>query len=336
MYHIKKIKLVFFSTLFIIVVIVAGYVSVSYIFAQTQPIYYCSSQTASGIRYFGCSTDPLFSVLPSNYASNCEISADDPSCQSKTVANVINTFLGNHYCSPQGWSYYPSAGNPSTSFQCSAPTPPSGVFDFLLSNAGDKSVNQGQSTTNIVTVTKTFTSAPPSLVTFSAYELPPESTASFSPASCTPSGPTTMVCTTTMTISTDPSTPSGSYPIIVVGSSEAPYPGFPNQSTMATGHSAGVTISFYGTISIKNQYPNTAVFTRTAFSPIYQESAPTSFSIPANTTLAKSGFGNLVYYNSNVVVPGGVYGPGNGSATYSVTVNGVVVDTVTYSWDYPI
>jgi|SRR3989344_2010848 len=88
------------------------------------------------------------------------------------------------------------------------------AFDFLLSS-GDKSVVQGSSVSNTITTTPTPTSGTPTPVSFNVYGLPPNSTASFSPASCTPP------CAPAITISTDPSTPAGVYPITVIGISNA-------------------------------------------------------------------------------------------------------------------
>lgn len=215
------------------------------------------------------------------------------------------------------------------------------AFDFSLSNGGEKSVVQGSSVTN--TITTTLSTGTPAPVSFSVFELPPESTASFLPVSCTPLGSGTMTCVTTITISTAFSTPAGSYPIMVMGTSETPPAGFPDQSVTALGHCNGVTTSFYGTISIKNQNPNKVYFQRTSFNPTCptcQDTAPTNFEVDANTTLAKGGFGNLTYSSPgcNIEVPENKYGPGNGFATYSVsfTVGGPTVNTVTYSWNYTI
>lgn len=343
MKNIKEVHPVLLLTL-IAVVFVASYVSTSYVSAQNQSIYYCKSRIITGTpdtRYFQCSTNSSFTVDPGSAVSSCEVSSDDPGCRTRTISLMIRNFLGNHYCS-YGWSYYPSAGTPSSNFQCVAAPPPPSVFDFSLSNGGDKSVSQGQTTTNTVTVTK-ITSASSIPVAFSVFELPPESTTSFLPVSCTPPGSGTMTCVTTITITTALSTPAGSYPIIVMGTSETPPAGFPDQSVMALGHCNGVTTSFYGTISIKNQNSNKVYFRRTSFNPTCptcQDTAPTDFEVDANTTLAKGGFGNLTYSSPgcNIEVPASKYGPGNGSATYSVsfTVGGPAVNTVTYSWNYSI
>jgi len=96
------------------------------------------------------------------------------------------------------------------------------AFDFSLSNGGAKSVGQGSSVSN--TITTTLTAGTPAPVSFNVSGLPPDSAASFSPASCTPSSSGAKTCTPTptITISTGSSTPAGVYPITVVGTSKAP------------------------------------------------------------------------------------------------------------------
>lgn len=83
------------------------------------------------------------------------------------------------------------------------------VFDFSISNEGNKSVAQGSSVTNIVTATLLSGTTQP--VSFSASGLPTGATASFSPASCSPT------CSTVMTINTLGSTPTGSFTVTVQG-----------------------------------------------------------------------------------------------------------------------
>jgi hypothetical protein len=86
-------------------------------------------------------------------------------------------------------------------------------FDFSLAHDGNKSVVQGSNITNIITVTRTSGTA--ATVSFSATGLPSGAGASFTPTSCTPS----TSCTSTMTITTLISTPTGTYPITVNGTS---------------------------------------------------------------------------------------------------------------------
>src|SRR2546428_6104661 len=75
-------------------------------------------------------------------------------------------------------------------------------FDFSLSNGGNKTVVQGQSVSN--TITATLVSGTAQSVSFSASGLPTGATASFSPASCSPT------CSSTVTLTTSASTPTGS------------------------------------------------------------------------------------------------------------------------------
>ena len=82
-------------------------------------------------------------------------------------------------------------------------------FNFSLTNSGSKTITQGQSTAN--TISTTLSSGTTQSVSFSASGLPTGATASFSPTPCNPT------CTTTLTIKTINSTPSGNYTINVNG-----------------------------------------------------------------------------------------------------------------------
>ncbi len=84
-------------------------------------------------------------------------------------------------------------------------------FDFSLSNTGDKLVTQGSFVTNDITAT--LVSGTTQAVTFSASGLPAGATALFNPTSCSP----TCTPTTTLTIQTAASTPTGVYTITVTG-----------------------------------------------------------------------------------------------------------------------
>ena len=83
------------------------------------------------------------------------------------------------------------------------------AFDFSLFNDGSNTIMQGQSTAN--TITSTIISGTTQSVSFSSTGLPIGATSSFSPASCSPT------CTTTLTINTINSAPSGNYTINVNG-----------------------------------------------------------------------------------------------------------------------
>jgi hypothetical protein len=74
-------------------------------------------------------------------------------------------------------------------------------FDFAVSNGGNQSVSQGQAVSNSIAATLASGTAQP--LTFSASGLPAGATASFSPASCSPS------CSSIVNISTTGSTPGG-------------------------------------------------------------------------------------------------------------------------------
>jgi trimeric autotransporter adhesin len=81
------------------------------------------------------------------------------------------------------------------------------AFDFSLTNSGNVSVTAGSSVAN--TVTTTLVSGSAQSITFSGSGLPAGTTASFSPASCSPT------CSSTLTINTSGSTPAGSSTITV-------------------------------------------------------------------------------------------------------------------------
>ncbi len=102
----------------------------------------------------------------------------------------------------------------------------------------------------------------------------------------------------------------------------------------AIGHCTGSLVVFYGSVDINNNTSKDAQLVRTAFNPIHLESAPSSFTVPANTTISKGGFGQLGPYSSCEYVLPPEYYVGTGSATYSVSQDGAMVDTVTYYWTY--
>src|SRR5437867_2116186 len=86
------------------------------------------------------------------------------------------------------------------------PAPPG--FDFALAvNPSSGDVLPGSSIT--AGVTATLISGTANAVSFSATGLPPDMTASFAPPGCLPT------CTSTMTLTTSPTTPSGPYAIAV-------------------------------------------------------------------------------------------------------------------------
>jgi hypothetical protein len=83
-------------------------------------------------------------------------------------------------------------------------------FDFSLSNTGDKAANKGASAQNSITAALKSGSSKP--IAFSVSGLPSGATSAFSNVSCNPS------CSSTLTINTSGSTPSGTFPINVTGS----------------------------------------------------------------------------------------------------------------------
>ncbi len=80
---------------------------------------------------------------------------------------------------------------------------------YTLSSGGDITVAQGSA--DSTTITKTLVSGLASASTLSASGLPAGTSASFTNGSCTPT------CTGSVTIGTDVSTPTGTYPITVAG-----------------------------------------------------------------------------------------------------------------------
>ncbi len=85
------------------------------------------------------------------------------------------------------------------------------AFDYSLSNSGNITLTQGSSGSN--TITRNYLSGTSSGVTISVVSgLPAGATAAFTANPCSPT------CSSTLTISTLSSTPTGSYPISVTGS----------------------------------------------------------------------------------------------------------------------
>lgn len=89
------------------------------------------------------------------------------------------------------------------------PIPPPS-FDYSLSHSGNMRVNQGSAGSNLITLT--LVAGVTESVALSASGLPPEVSASFLPNICNPT------CSSILTITTDTSTPKGTYLITVAGS----------------------------------------------------------------------------------------------------------------------
>ena len=110
-------------------------------------------------------------------------------------ATFSTTPLGGAY----HWSFYATLN--------AGGSPP--VFDFSLSNAGDKIVVNGGSVTNVITAT--LVSGIPQSVSYSVSGLPSGVTGSFSPTSCSP------LCSTTLTLSAAASVSPSTSSILVTG-----------------------------------------------------------------------------------------------------------------------
>jgi hypothetical protein len=101
-----------------------------------------------------------------------------------------------------------STNPPTLTVTFTAPGGPPPSFDFTLSvSPTSATVAPGDSAT--ASVTATLTSGTPSSVSFSALGLPAGASASFAPSQCVPT------CTTTMTVATSGTTPTGTHPITV-------------------------------------------------------------------------------------------------------------------------
>ena len=98
-------------------------------------------------------------------------------------------------------------GTGGTTSQSTTVNVASSVFDFTLSNGGNKSVTQGSSVTN--SVTATLSSGTSQSTGFAVSGLPSGATTSFSPTACSPT------CSITLTINTLSSTPTGNSTVTV-------------------------------------------------------------------------------------------------------------------------
>jgi Polysaccharide deacetylase/Carbohydrate binding domain len=90
-------------------------------------------------------------------------------------------------------------------------TPPPPAFSFSVSNAGDRTVAQGASTST--SVTATLVSGTTQVVSFGISGLPSGVTSGFSQGSCSPT------CSTTLTLTASATAATGTYPITVSGTS---------------------------------------------------------------------------------------------------------------------
>lgn len=107
-----------------------------------------------------------------------------------------------------------------------------------------------------------------------------------------------------------------------------------NASTVSTYHcNVGGYTFWYGMLTVKNNSNKDATLTRTSFNPIASEGAPTSFVVLASQS-AYPTFGTLGPSSPCSPTIDPLFFNGTGSATYNVVQDGVVVDTVTYSWTF--
>src|SRR5437667_8336529 len=106
-----------------------------------------------------------------------------------------------------GCTSFPPQGQNNTN------TTPFGQFDFTISlNPNTASVLVGNTSSSAVTLT--LVNGSTQSINLSCSSLPTGATCSFSPTSCSPN------CTSTLSISTSSTTPTGTFNIVVVGSSE--------------------------------------------------------------------------------------------------------------------
>jgi hypothetical protein len=111
---------------------------------------------------------------------------------------------------------------------------------------------------------------------------------------------------------------------------------FNDQIVTAIGHPSGGNTVFYSTFVITNTTSNTYTFVRIStnnIDPIHVGSSPASFTINPNETVSKNMGGTISFPGSLTLIPDSTWI--QGSATYSVQLNGVEVDQVTYTWVYP-
>jgi Chitobiase/beta-hexosaminidase C-terminal domain/Concanavalin A-like lectin/glucanases superfamily len=208
-------------------------------------------------------------------------------------------------------SGYNSSGEASASFTVNQ------LFNFSLSNSGDKSATAGSSVTNSISATLVSGSAQP--VTFSASGLPSGATASFSPNSCSPS------CSSTLTISTSSSTPAGSSSITVTASGGG--------VTKTTTFNLGVGLPTVATPTIS---PNGGTYTgsvpvslqtSTAGASIYYT---TNGSTPTQSSTLYTGAMTLT--NSSVVKAKAFKSGYNASSEASATFTIVSAPKLTVTW----
>lgn len=144
------------------------------------------------------------SGLPAGATALFSPTSCSPTCSTTlTISTSLSTPSGNYTITVSGTG---GGVTKTTAFALAINPIP---FNFSLSDGGGKSVTANESVTNVITAT--LVSGSSQSVSFSVSGLPSGATGVFSSTSCTPT------CSTTLTISTAASTPSGNYTIIVTG-----------------------------------------------------------------------------------------------------------------------
>jgi len=165
----------------------------------------------------------------------------------------------------------------------------SASFDFSLSNGGNKSVIQGQSTTN--TITATLVSGTSQSVSFTTSGIPTGATYSYSPTSCN------STCSSTLTIATFSSTPVGTYTITVTGTAGI----LTHTSTFSLTVNAPIVnitnVTFTPLLQGKNTIPSGTSFTLTFYT-------PGTTTLKATAIMASDASGKLTFPSSVVLASG--------------------------------
>jgi hypothetical protein len=158
------------------------------------------SGTAQGVSFSA-------SGLPANASAAFSAPSCTPACSSTLTLTASPS-------TPAGSSTITVAAvggsvTHTTTFTWTVSATASPSFDFSLSNGGNRTVVQGQSASN--TINAMLVSGTAQAVAFSVSGLPANSTAAFSPASCS------SACSSTLTLTTSVSTPTGSSTLTVTG-----------------------------------------------------------------------------------------------------------------------
>lgn len=171
------------------------------------------TETINTTLISGTTKSVLFSAtgMPTGVSASFNPASCNPSCQtSMTLQASASTATGTYPIVITGTAGTSTHATPfNLTVKSSASTSTGSNFTFSLLNSGTINLNQGASTTQLITAL-VGVGTPPS-VTFSTTGLPSGASFSFFPASCIP------VCLTSMSLRAGASTPNGSYPITVSG-----------------------------------------------------------------------------------------------------------------------